>query len=376
MTNALPSRRIVSLQPSVTVILDWLNSLDLLVACTRYCQAVCTGANDGSRLIVKDSWSSQATEIVAAQPDLVIASVPYQAASLAEILKAGTPVLALAPHSLADIYRDIAMIAGIIGRFERADAVIYAMQAEIEQICRTASQAATRPKVFCEEWGKPIIRSQPWVAELVEAAGGEFAGPPGVQTTAEEVLRAAPDVLVAAWCGAGDRVPLEKTILQRGGWQNLPASKSGRVFCISDELLNTPAPTLVQGLQALAWAIHPELFTRPKGIRKRGTDRAEMHLAADSFYPCKGWEVVSLERYERLNRIDDNQRIPQFVTCVRRSQFRRLRRRVAGSNDWLPIPSGPQRRSTGAGWSSGRRSRRSDRIRMQALFRRDLSQRP
>ena len=77
------------------------------------------------------------------------------------------------------------MIAGIIGRFERAEAVIGTMQAEIEQIRRIASQAATRPKVSCEDWGKPIIRSQPWVAELVEAAGGEFAGAPGMQTTAE-----------------------------------------------------------------------------------------------------------------------------------------------------------------------------------------------
>ena len=131
MTNAHPSR-IVSLQPSVTVILDRLNSLDLLVACTPYCQAVCAEVNDGSRLIVKDSWSSQSAEILAAQPDLVIASVPYQAASIAEILKSGTPVLALAPHSLADIYRDIAMIAGIIGRFERADAVIPAEAGPVE----------------------------------------------------------------------------------------------------------------------------------------------------------------------------------------------------------------------------------------------------
>jgi len=45
-------------------------------------------------------------------------------------------------------------------------------------------------------------------------------------------------------------VPLEKTLVQRG-WQDLPASKPWRVFCISDELLNTPAPILVQGLQAL-----------------------------------------------------------------------------------------------------------------------------
>ena len=42
----------------------------------------------------------------------------------------------------------------------------------------------------------PIIRSQAWVAELVEAAGGTFVGLPRVQTTAEEVLRAVPDVLV------------------------------------------------------------------------------------------------------------------------------------------------------------------------------------
>jgi hypothetical protein len=58
MTNAQPPHQIVSLQPSVTVILERLNSLDLLVACTRYCQAVCADVNDGSRLIVKDSWSS------------------------------------------------------------------------------------------------------------------------------------------------------------------------------------------------------------------------------------------------------------------------------------------------------------------------------
>jgi hypothetical protein len=78
MTNTQPSRRIVSLQPSVTVILDRLNSLDLLVACTRYCQAVCAEVNDGSRLIVKDSWSSQSSEIVAAQPDLRTTTAEHQ----------------------------------------------------------------------------------------------------------------------------------------------------------------------------------------------------------------------------------------------------------------------------------------------------------
>ena len=69
-----------------------------------------------------------------------------------------------------------------------------------------------RPRVFCEEWGKPIIASQPWVAELIEFAGGNFVGEPGKTYPAEDVAQAQPDVLLAAWCGAGDRVPLEKIV--------------------------------------------------------------------------------------------------------------------------------------------------------------------
>lgn len=81
------------------------------------------------------------------------------------------------------------------------------------------------------------------------------------------VAEEAPDVLVAAWCGAGDRVPLEKIIHQRG-WANLAAARNRRVFCVPDELLNTPAPTLMQGLRALAAAIQPALFPAPRCLRQ------------------------------------------------------------------------------------------------------------
>ena len=92
-------------------------------------------------------------------------------------------------------------------------------------------------------------------------------GAAGRQTSAEKVRQLNPEVIVAAWCGAGDRVPLEKIIAARG-WQGTTAADSGRVFCICDEFLNTPAPTLLQGLDALACAIHPEFFPCTKGIRQ------------------------------------------------------------------------------------------------------------
>ncbi|HEV2696945.1 MAG TPA: ABC transporter substrate-binding protein [Terriglobales bacterium] len=263
-TNYAP-RRIVSLQPSATLILRDLGKLDLLVACTKYCAQACPEVVERGTSIVADSWTAQSDQIRALQPDFVIASVPYQEKSVIEILKANTPFLALAPKKLADIYSDIAIIARIVDAPEKGDEIICRMQDEIHCVS-TRTRDLPKPRVFCEEWGKPLIASQKWVAELVEAAGGEFMGTPGAQLSFEEVVTANPNVIIAAWCGAGDRVPLEKIIRSRQ-WENVPAVRNGRVYCIQDELLNTPAPTLVQGLHALAAAIHPEHFPQANGLR-------------------------------------------------------------------------------------------------------------
>ncbi len=258
-------QRVVCLQPSATVILAAIGKLDRVVACTRYCADVCPEVTSGKRAIIADSWTAQSEQIVAARPDLVIAAVPYQEKAVAEILKSGARFLGLAPKMLADIYTDIAAIAGVMGAAERGQTVIAEMQREIETV-RAQTNGKARPRVFCEEWGKPLIASQKWVAELVEAAGGEFLGESGVQRSPQAVLCEDPEVAVAAWCGAGDRVPLEKIIRDRG-WGEMRAARDGRVYCIRDELLNTPAPTLVQGLRALAAAIHPGRFPQPSGLR-------------------------------------------------------------------------------------------------------------
>jgi iron complex transport system substrate-binding protein len=264
-------RRIVCLQPSATVILAAIGELDRVVACTKYCADVVPEVAHSSRAILADSWTANADEIVAARPELVIGAVPYQEKAVGEILKSGARFLGLAPRTLADIYIDIATIAGAVGASQRGEEVIAAMQHRIAEV-QASTVHLPRPRVFCEEWGKPLIASQAWVAELVDAAGGDFLGEPGHQISAEEVARLDPEVIIAAWCGAGDRVPLEKIMAGRC-WQQITAARAGRVFCIRDEYLNTPAPTLLQGLDALALAIHPEHFqgsnvARTKGIRQ------------------------------------------------------------------------------------------------------------
>ena len=254
--------KIISLQPSVAIILDRLGCLDSLAACTKYCVEAVPSLRERNLPIVHDSWSTSAEELLPVSADLVIASVPYRQESLAAILKAGQPVLALAPHTLADIYTDIRHIAHIINAPKKGETVIEEMQAAVEAVQAQTKNLTSRPLVYCEEWGKPLIHSQPWIAKLVEIAGGKFLGPAGATTTSEAIAAANPDVIVAAWCGAGNRVPLEKIIEQRK-WGTLSAVRERRVYCIADELLNTPAPTLIDGLHALAGVIHPEVFGEP-----------------------------------------------------------------------------------------------------------------
>jgi iron complex transport system substrate-binding protein len=247
-------KRVVSLQPSITSTMERLGVLDRLVACTRYCAEICPAAGQLGIAIIEDSWTADSEQIRAVKPDLVIASVPYRLEAVAEILKSGAQFLGLAPHTLHDVYADIAAIAGIMNESNRGHYLIREMQMEIERVRLRNAARAARPTVYCEEWGKPLIHSQPWVAELVEAAGGRFVGEAGKQTTPDLVQQLDPDVIIAAWCGARDRVPLEKVIARRG-WQSLKAAREGCVYCINDEYLNTPGPTLLAGLHALEAAL-------------------------------------------------------------------------------------------------------------------------
>src|ERR1700728_1341424 len=117
------------------------------------------------------------------------------------------------------------------------------------------STPEVRPRVYCEAWPKPRISSPPWVAELVEIAGGRMAVTPGRRVADEEVAAAKPDIIVLAWAASGDKSK-PTSALRNPAWQDLPAIKNRRVFVIRDELLNTPGPPLIEGAWELSKIIH------------------------------------------------------------------------------------------------------------------------
>ena len=259
--------RIVSLAPSATNILCALGARRHLVGVTRWCRHV----SDVTGLpTVGDCWRGDAAKVAALKPDLVIGSVPYKAETVQALLDEKLTFLAKTPLSLDDIFADIRLLGRITGRKKRAEAVVGQMRAEIRRVTRRVRRARRRPGVYCECWPKPMMVSPPWVKELVEAAGGRFVprGEGGRKIKDSEVIQAKPEIIVLAWAAVGMKVSARKTV-SRKGWSGLPAIRDGQVYVISDELLNTPGPILLEGLKRLARVINPEIFSPRRDPRIR-----------------------------------------------------------------------------------------------------------
>jgi iron complex transport system substrate-binding protein len=246
-THARP--RIVSLAPSATSILVALGARRLLVGVSKWCRDV---ARVNGLPVVGDCWALDPKQVTRLRPTLVIGSVPFKPATVGELLAEPLTFLAHNPRSLEDIYSDIRLFGAITNRVRASDRVVARMQQDFATIAkRTRRPDGARPRVYCEAWPKPRISSPPWVAELVEIAGGRMAVPAGQRVTDVQVARAAPDIIVLAWTATGDRAK-PASALRNPDWHDLPAVRNARVHVVRDEWLNTPAPILVRGARELA----------------------------------------------------------------------------------------------------------------------------
>jgi len=240
--------RIISLAPSATSILCAIGAKKLLVGVTKWCQEV---APVQGLPQVGDCWSGDPAEILALHPTLVIGSVPYKQETVAKLLEHPLTFLAMNPRSLAGIESDIRLLGRIVDRSTAANQLAARMRREFATLAKRSKRAKRRPRVYCESWPNPRISSPPWVAEMVKIAGGEMAVPAGQRVTDAQVADAQPDVIVLAWAATGEKAKPEKAYAV-AAWKDLPAIRDKRVHVISDELLNTPGPPLVEGTRELS----------------------------------------------------------------------------------------------------------------------------
>ena len=213
------------------------------------------------------------------QPDLVItqdlchvcAATPEELGAALAYLKNRPEVLSLDPLDLGDVWRDILWIGEVTGRRERAQEFVERIGRKLAQVEIDAAYAGKRPRVVVLEWLDPFYVGGHWVPEMVAKAGGTDVlgetGKPSFRVSLEQVVEAAPDVLLIAPCGY-DAVKARDEYLSRNlpeAWFRIPAVRDGRVFALNaNDNVSRPAGRLVTGIEAMAKAFHPQVEVRPK----------------------------------------------------------------------------------------------------------------
>jgi len=261
-----PAQRIVSLSPGNTEILFAIGA--------------------GAQVVGRDAFSDypaeakQATDIgggfgelnieviLAQKPDLALAGSLTPPEQLKALEAVGLTVFSMAnPTDFPTLFDNIRLTAQLTGRAALADELIAGLQRRVEAVQNKLSAPANRPLVFYELDGTDP--NAPWtpgpgsfVDRLITLAGGDNLGgqlkSEWVQVSIEELIASQPQIILigdATWGG----VTLE-SVRARPGWEVLKAIQDNQLFVFDDNLVSRPGPRLVDGLEAMAKLLHPELF--------------------------------------------------------------------------------------------------------------------
>ena len=200
------------------------------------------------------------------EPDLIVtqALCPVCAVSyddvrmLAEEMDSQPDVLSLDPNTFGEVLGTVRTLAEATGRRDAGVAVIQDAAERVDRV-RLAVRDAERPRVVALEWMNPAYIAGHWTPQLIEYAGGEdvlgMAGEPSERRSWEEIAAAEPDVVVAMPCGYDAARSYEEAI----EFSHRLAPLGARVVAVdASGSFSRPGPRLVDGLEVLAQALHPD----------------------------------------------------------------------------------------------------------------------
>lgn len=260
MAGRFPPRRIVCLTEETVETLYLLGEQDRIVGVSGYAVRPPRVRREKPR--VSAFTSADIPKILALQPDLVFAFSDLQAGIVADLIRAGIAVHAFNQRDIAGILAMIRTVGALTGVADKADLLARSYEARLDDVAVRA-RGMPRPRVYFEEWDDPLIGGIGWVSELIGIAGGEdvFSGKAREKAAAgrivapDEVIAAAPDIILASWCG---KKIVPDRIRQRPGWDRIPAVRDDRIVEIKSPLILQPGPAaLTGGLDAIAAALRP-----------------------------------------------------------------------------------------------------------------------
>ena len=286
--------RIVSLVPSATETLFALGLGDEVIAVTHECDwppAVLDRPKITRDLIEpglsareidaavrertergESIYELDADRLADLQPDLIVTqalcavcAVSYDdVRAVAERISSRPRVISLDPNTIGEALGDVRTLAEATDRRDEGVALVHDASMRIDRV-RLAVRAARRPRLAALEWLDPPFVAGHWTPQLIDYAGGEdvlgLAGERSEVTSWELVAAAEPDVVVVMPCGYDAPRAREEAETYRDRLDSLGA---GQVVAVeAAAYFSRPGPRLVDGLELLAWLLHPDRFPEP-----------------------------------------------------------------------------------------------------------------
>lgn len=259
VTLPVKIERIVSLAPNLTEIVYAVGAGDQLVGNTEYCDYPFQAK---SVTKIGDTMHPSLERIIALKPQIVLVSTASQLEAFTRQLdQQKTAVYVTNPNSLDEIFHSIETLGDLFGHHDWAMRVAAELRSRAAAV-EVAMRSVKPVSVFYQVSGEPLytIGRDAYLTDLVRRAGGVSvtANVAGAfpRFSDEAALTARPEAIILPSGGSMGTANL--TVAP--ALKNSPAVLNGRVYKINDDHLSRPGPRLVDGLEEMARALHPEAF--------------------------------------------------------------------------------------------------------------------
>jgi len=229
--------------------------------------AVAEAAREGKVLYAVDEaiWEEIQADVVVAQELCDVCAV-----SAGEVRRLDVEVIDYSPATLDGVIGHITALGWRLDAEGAADELTNGMRLRLARVRAALAENQTYPRVYVSEWLEPPYAAGHWVPDMVSAAGGMeiagIAGEPSFRMRWTDVAGLEPDTVVLAPCGFDlDRTLSEVVTLDLSAHLlGTAARQESRVFAVdANGYFSRPGPRLVDGVELLAYLLHPDAYSDP-----------------------------------------------------------------------------------------------------------------
>ncbi|HEX9906883.1 MAG TPA: cobalamin-binding protein [Thermoplasmata archaeon] len=256
--NTIPER-IVSVAPTPTEILFAIGAGSQVVGVDDYSDY----PSEAASLPKVGAFPLNKEAVLALDPDLIVSSDLVPLAQLEQLSDEGIPYVIFADRTIEGVFKTVKLAGIVTGHVEEADQLVSDLEDRVEAVTnQTLAAGVDKPKVYVEYYPMWTYGPGSFGDDLIALAGGvniaANASSEYPEVTNEFVIAQNPDVIV--YTTGPMSTTTAEAIASRTGWSSMTAVSEDAIYSVDDNLLSRYGPRIVEGLEALAEILHPELF--------------------------------------------------------------------------------------------------------------------